>query len=103
VSSSTRPLDYEIHPCIPSCGPAVGCSNLLQADLVLLKRAGMTGVYQVRHLVTKVYSCLIRVLISPHETTVHPGVPTVSGEDPHFILDKALSTVALKVPAIIII
>ncbi len=29
-----KPLDYEIHPCISSCGPAVGCSNLLLADLV---------------------------------------------------------------------
>ena len=29
-----KSLDYEIHPCISSCGPAIGCSNLLQADLV---------------------------------------------------------------------
>jgi hypothetical protein len=32
-----KSLDYEIHPCISSCGPAIGCSNLLQADLVRLK------------------------------------------------------------------
>ena len=32
-----KSLDYEIHPCISSCGPAIGCSNLLHADLVRLK------------------------------------------------------------------
>ena len=32
-----KSLGYEIHPCISSCGPAIGCSNLLQADLVRLK------------------------------------------------------------------
>ena len=39
-----KSLDYEIHPCISSCGPAVGCSNLLQADLVRLKTCRNDGV-----------------------------------------------------------
>jgi len=29
-----KSLDYSIHPCMLPFGPAFGCSNLLQADLV---------------------------------------------------------------------
>jgi len=39
-----KSLDYEIHPCISSCGPALGCSNLLLADLVRLKTCRNDGV-----------------------------------------------------------
>jgi hypothetical protein len=33
-----KPLDYEIHPCISSFGPAFGCSNSIQLNLVPLSR-----------------------------------------------------------------
>ena len=35
-----KSLDYEIHPCISPCGPAIGCSNLLPADLVPIEALG---------------------------------------------------------------
>ena len=35
-----KPLDYEIHPCISSCGPAAGSSNPLPADLVPIEALG---------------------------------------------------------------
>jgi hypothetical protein len=38
-----KSLDYEIHPCISSCGPAIGCSNLLLADLVRPKTCRNDG------------------------------------------------------------
>ena len=79
-----KSLDYSIHPCMlpllhPSMGsaqrasfqlfkfdpvkfvgPAFGCSNLLQADLVQLKHAGMTrkrDIYGVKHTVVSECSC----------------------------------------------
>ena len=42
-----KSLDYSIHPCMLPFGPAFGCSNLLQADLVRLKTCRNDGVEEI--------------------------------------------------------
>ena len=39
-----KSLDYSIHPCMLPFGPALGCSNLLQADLVQPKTCWNDGI-----------------------------------------------------------
>ena len=39
-----KSLDYSIHPCMLPFGPAFGCSNLLQADLVQPKTCWNDGI-----------------------------------------------------------
>jgi len=43
VSLQCKPLDYRLHPCILPCGPAFGCSNSIQLNLVLLKTCRNNG------------------------------------------------------------